>query len=122
MAHTQDSVTVVWLLCEHHEVASLWHLAMEMAVEGGKKKVSFCPFCQYMGSNDMSYLNHIVIAHYNVSYGCGKCLTLAFKSRWLQEKGHGQTSRETSLQQCEHHQPFLLYTEEEETCNHKYAT
>ena len=28
--------------------------------------------------NDLSYLNHIIIAHYNASYGCGKCLKQAF--------------------------------------------
>ena len=28
----------------------------------------------------MSYLNHIIIAHYNASYGCGKCLKQAFLS------------------------------------------
>ena len=26
------------------------------------------------------YLNHIIIAHYNASYGCGKCLKQAFIS------------------------------------------
>ena len=45
-------------------------------------KLSFCPFCTYMGGggNDLSYLNHIIIAHYNASYGCGKCLKQAFMS------------------------------------------
>ena len=38
------------------------------------KKLSFCPFCLYHGSNDLSYMNHIVIAHYNAEYGCSKCL------------------------------------------------
>ena len=28
----------------------------------------------------MSYLNHVIIAHYNASYGCGKCLKQAFVS------------------------------------------
>ena len=32
------------------------------------------------GGNDLSYLNHIIIAHYNASYGCGKCLKQAFVS------------------------------------------
>ena len=43
-------------------------------------KLSFCPFCAYTGGwgNDLSYLNHIIIAHYNASYGCGKCLKQAF--------------------------------------------
>ena len=30
------------------------------------------------GGNNLSYLNHIIIAHYNASYGCGKCLKQAF--------------------------------------------
>ena len=32
------------------------------------------------GGNDLSYLNHIIIAHYSASYGCGKCLKQAFIS------------------------------------------
>ena len=43
-------------------------------------KLSFCPFCTYAGGNDLLYLNHIIIAHYNASYGCGKCLKQAFVS------------------------------------------
>ena len=35
--------------------------------------------CIHMG-NDLSYLNHIIITHYNASYGCGKCLKQAFVS------------------------------------------
>ena len=30
--------------------------------------------------NDISYLNHIIITHYNVSYSCGRCLKQAFIS------------------------------------------
>ena len=44
------------------------------------KKLSFCPFCLYHGSNDISYNNHIVSAHYNEAYGCGKCLKEVFLS------------------------------------------
>ena len=33
-----------------------------------------------VGGNDLSYLNHIMIIHYNASYGCGKCLKQAFVS------------------------------------------
>ena len=40
--------------------------------------MSFCPFCAYVGTNDLSYLNHIIIVHYNASYGCRKCLKQAF--------------------------------------------
>ena len=43
-------------------------------------KLSFCPFCAYTGGNYLSYLNHIIIAHYNANYGCGKCLKQAFVS------------------------------------------
>ena len=37
-------------------------------------------FRTYAGANDLSYLNHIIIVHYNASYGCGKCLKQAFVS------------------------------------------
>ena len=43
-------------------------------------KLSFCPFCTYVQGNDLSYLNHVIIAHYNASYGCRKCLKQAFVS------------------------------------------
>ena len=42
------------------------------------KKLSFCPFCMYLGSNDPSYMNHIICGHYNMNYGCGKCLKEVF--------------------------------------------
>ena len=32
------------------------------------------------GQNNLSYLNHIIIAHYNASHGCRKCLKQAFVS------------------------------------------
>ena len=38
------------------------------------------PLLYLHGGNDLSYLNHIIIAHYNASYGCGKCLKQAFVS------------------------------------------
>ena len=34
--------------------------------------------CGGLGGNDLLYPNHIIIAHYNASYGCGKCLKQAF--------------------------------------------
>ena len=36
--------------------------------------------CLCRGENDLLYLNHIIIAHYNASYGCRKCLKQAFVS------------------------------------------
>ena len=77
VAHSQDTVTVVCLLGELHANASLQLLKMETDAEAGgktKQKLSFCPFCQYLGSNDPAYLNHIVCMHYTASYGCGNCL------------------------------------------------
>ena len=32
------------------------------------------PFCLYTGSNDKTYLNLIIFGHYDVAYGCRKCL------------------------------------------------
>ena len=79
VAHSQD--TVFCLLCKLHNNASLRCLKMGTDTEAGgkiKRKLSFCPFCQYSGSNDPSYLNHIICMHYNASYGCRKCLKEVF--------------------------------------------
>ena len=82
LAHSTDSVTVVSMLRELHTTASLQHLQVD--IRDKSVKLSFCPFCAYMGGggerNDLSYLNHIIIAHYNASCGCGKCLKQAFVS------------------------------------------
>ena len=54
---------------------------MRQSVYRGKSvKLSFCRFCAYVGGNDFSYLNHIIIVHYKVSYRCGRCLKQAFIS------------------------------------------
>ena len=42
------------------------------------KKLSFCMFCLYNRSNDISYMNHIMARHYRTAYGCGKCLKEVF--------------------------------------------
>ena len=86
----QDAVTAVCLLQELHANASLQCLKMETDAEAGdksKRKLLFCPFCQFLCSNDQSYLNHIICMHYNVSYGCGKCMNDVFSSG-QQLKGH----------------------------------
>ena len=67
LAHSMDSVTAVSLLRELHTTTCLQVDLWDKSV-----KLSFCPFCAYAGGNDLSYLNHIRIAHYNASYGCGK--------------------------------------------------
>ena len=77
IVHSQDMVTAIYLLQELHVKDSLCCLPMETKAESGSKpiwKLSFCPFCQYSGSNDPSYMNHIICGHYNASYGCGKWL------------------------------------------------
>ena len=76
LAHSTDSVTAMPMLRELHTATSLRHLQVDL--HDKSIKMSFCPFCPYRGTNDLSYLNHIIIAHYNSSYGCGKCLKQAF--------------------------------------------
>ena len=76
LAHSADSVMAVLLLRELHTATCLWQLQVNL--QDKSVKLSFCPFCVYVGGNDLSYLNHIIIAHYNASYGCGQCLKQAF--------------------------------------------
>ena len=78
LAHSVDLVTAVSLLRELHSTTCLWWLQVDLRDKS--VKLSFCPFCTYAGGNDLSCLNHIIIAHYNASYGCGKCLKQAFIS------------------------------------------
>ena len=66
------------LLRELHTAACLRQLQVDLRDKS--VKLSFCPFCTYAGGNDLSYLNHIIIVHYNVSYRCGRCLKQAFIS------------------------------------------
>ena len=51
---------------------------LQVDLQDKSVKMSFCPFWAYAGVNDLSYLNHIIIVHYNASYGCRKCLKQAF--------------------------------------------
>ena len=78
MAHSMDSVMAISLLRELHTATCLWRLQVDLWDKS--VKLSFCPFCTYVGGNDLSYLNHIIITHYNASYGCGQCLKQAFIS------------------------------------------
>ena len=78
LVHSVDLVMAVSLLRELHIAACLWQLQVDL--QNKSVKLSFCPFCTYAGENDLSYLNHIIIAHYNVSYRCGRCLKQAFIS------------------------------------------
>ena len=78
LAHSADLVTAVSLLRELHMATCLRQLQVNLW--GKSVKLSFCPFCAYAGGNDLSYLNHIIIAHYNASYRCRKCLKQTFIS------------------------------------------
>ena len=78
VVHSTDSVTAVSLLRELHTTVCLRQLQVDL--QDKSLKLLFCPFCAYAGGNNLSYLNHIIIAHYNTSYGCGKCLKQAFVS------------------------------------------
>ena len=78
LAHSTDSMTTVSMLLELHSATCL--RCLQVGLHGKSVKMSFCPFCAYAGANDLSYLNHIIIAHYNATYGCVKCLKQAFVS------------------------------------------
>ena len=89
VAHSQDVATTVCLLQELHAKDSLCCLPMETKAEVGSKftrKLSFCPFCQYSGSNDQSYMNHIICRHSNTNSGCSKCLNEVFITGQLLHK------------------------------------
>ena len=62
------------MLSNLHNKTSLHHLPLEGKGKIGGKHLSFCPFCLYTGSNDQTYMNHIICGHYDAMYGCGKCL------------------------------------------------
>ena len=84
VALSQDAVTAVSMLKKLHASISLQRLKMETPAEvPGKlmQKLSFYPFCQYCGSNDPSYLNHIICVHYKASFGCGRCLGEVYSTR-----------------------------------------
>ena len=78
LAHSTDSVTAMSMLQQLHTTICLRWLQVDLC--GKSIKMSFCPFCAYVGANNLSYLNHIIIVHYNTSYGCGKCLKQALMS------------------------------------------
>ena len=75
LVHSNNSVTAMSMLQELHTAACLRCLQVDLCDKSIKMS-----FCMYVGANDLSYLNHIIIAHYNTSYGCGKCLKQTFTS------------------------------------------
>ena len=79
LVHSADLVMAMPLLRELRTTVYLWQLQVNLRDKS--VKLSFCPFCTYVGEgNDLSYLNHIIIVHYKVSYRCGRCLKQGFIS------------------------------------------
>ena len=76
LVHSANSMTTMSMLRELHTATCLRCLQLDLCDKS--IKMFLCPFCMYAGMNNFSYLNHIIIAHYNASYGCGKCLKQAF--------------------------------------------
>ena len=77
LAHSANSVMAISMLWELHMAACLWCLQVDL---WDKSIKLILPLLHIHGGNDLSYLNHIIIAHYNASYGSGKCLKQAFMS------------------------------------------
>ena len=78
LVHSANSVITLSMLQDLHMATYLRCLQTDHREKS--VKMSFCPFCTFVAMNDLSYLNHIIIAHYNASYGCEKCFKQAFMS------------------------------------------
>ena len=84
------TVTPLGLLQELHTRSALVHIPICLhggTKDGHRPRVSCCPFCAYTVQNDPAYLNHIICAHYDTSFGCGACLS-AVTSSGQQMKNH----------------------------------
>ena len=81
MAIAGEVVTPHGLLSELHMLGALQHLPMKCEddpVDQPRMKMSFCPFCSYHCRNDSAFLNHIMSFHYDMGYGCGRCVEEVF--------------------------------------------
>ena len=90
MVFRGGTVTALGLLQELHTRSALVQIPIYLsgnAKDRHSAHVSCCPFCAYTVQNDPAYLNHIVCAHYDVSFGCGSCLS-AITSSVQQMKTH----------------------------------
>ena len=84
------TVTPLGLLQELHTRSALVRIPICLPGETKDEHrpcVSCCPFCAYTIQNDPAYLNHIICAHNDVSFGCGACLS-AVTSSGQQMKNH----------------------------------
>ena len=83
MVFRGGTVTALGLLQELHTRNALVRIHIYQsgnAKDGHGTRVSCCPFCAYTIQNDPAYLNHIVCAHYDASFGCGSCLSAVTSS------------------------------------------
>ena len=81
MAIAEEVVTSHGLLSELHMPGALQCLPMKCQddpVDQPRVKTSFCSFCSYHCHNDSTFLNHIMSVHYDVGYGCSKCVEEVF--------------------------------------------
>ena len=83
MVFKGGTVTPLGLSQELHTRSALVRIPIHVpgeAKDGHGPRVSCCPFCTYTIQNDPAYLNHIVCAHYDVSFACGGCLNTVTSS------------------------------------------
>ena len=81
MAITGEVVMPHGLLSELHKLGALQCLLMKCEddpADQPRTKTCFCPFCSYHCCNDSTFLNHIVLFHYDAGYGYGKCVEEVF--------------------------------------------
>ena len=81
MAIAREVVMPYGLLSELHTLGALQRFLMKCKddpADQPRMKMSFCPFCSYHCHNDSTFLNHIVLFHYDVGYSCGKCVEEVF--------------------------------------------
>ena len=80
-AFAGDSTIAICLLRELHNKYSMKCLALESKPgkqDADSKHIKKLSFCLYHGSNDISYMNHIISTCYNTAYSCNKCLKEVF--------------------------------------------
>ena len=115
MAVTGEVVTPHGLLSKLHTPGALQHLLMKCEddpVDQPRMKMSFCLFCSYHCHNDSTFLNHIVLFHYDVGYGCSKCVeevfitSQSFKVHFKECDGLSRDSTDAGKSpHCSPHQP-----------------
>ena len=83
MVFPGETVTALGLLQELHTRKALVRIHIYQSGDAKDRHsahVSCCPFCAYAVQNDPAYLNHVVCAHYDASFGCGSCLSAVTSS------------------------------------------